>query len=125
MAFKRLDSELLRKFLRYGVPSGLHYFVDNSGFAVFLLIVGNLSSEALAATNLAFSVNGLIFVPLLGFGTAIQTLVGHHMGAGLIEAVGRTTWNAVKLGVLWTGSTALLLILFSGVLSSSVFLLRR
>ncbi len=112
MAFRRIDPELLRKFLRYGLPSGLHYFVDNSGFAVFLLIVGNLSSEALAATNLAFSVNGLIFVPLLGFGTAIQTLVGHHMGAGLINAVSRTTWNAVKLGVLWTGGTALMLILF-------------
>ncbi len=109
---RSLDFELLRKFLRYGVPSGLHYFVDNSGFTVFLLIIGNLSSQDLAATNLAFSVNGLIFVPLLGFGTAIQTLVGHHIGAAKIAAAKRTTNNAVVLGILWTGGTALLLIFF-------------
>lgn len=112
MASRKLDFELLRKFLRYGVPSGLHYFVDNSGFTVFLLIIGNLSSSDLAATNLAFSVNGLIFIPLLGFGTAIQTLVGHHIGAENIPAAKRTTNNAVVLGVLWTGITALMLIFF-------------
>lgn len=112
LASRKLDFELLRKFLRYGVPSGLHYFVDNSGFTVFLLIIGNLSSSDLAATNLAFSVNGLIFIPLLGFGTAIQTLVGHHIGAENVPAAKRTTNNAVVLGVLWTGITALMLIFF-------------
>ncbi|MFO0424920.1 MAG: MATE family efflux transporter, partial [Planctomyces sp.] len=59
------DRSLLLQYLRFGVPSGLHYFVDNSGFTAFLLIVGSLGRDALAATNLAFSVNGLIFVPLL------------------------------------------------------------
>lgn len=102
--------DLMLQYLHYGVPSGLHYFVDNSGFTTFLLIVGSLGRDALAATNLAFSVNGLIFVPLLGFGTAIQTLVGHHLGAGLTSAASRTTWNAVFLGVFWTGVAAFLLI---------------
>jgi MATE family multidrug resistance protein len=118
----RLDTELLRKFLRYGVPSGLHYFVDYSGFTVFLLIIGNLSSRDLAATNLAFSINGLIFVPLLGFGTAIQTLVGHHIGARKIAAAHQTTRNAVVLGVLWTGLTALLLILVPRLCLSPFFM---
>jgi MATE family multidrug resistance protein len=108
----RVDRQLIGRFLRFGVPSGLHYFVDNSGFTAFLMLVGQLSSTALAATNLAFSVNGLIFVPLLGFGTAIQTLVGHHIGAGTIHAARRTVRNAVILGSLWTGGTGILLILF-------------
>lgn len=106
----RIDRELLWKYFRFGIPSGLHYFVDYSGFTVFLMLVGTLSSEALAATNLAFSVNGLIFVPLLGFGTAIQTLVGHHMGARRIDWARQTTRSATLLGILWTGGTGLLLI---------------
>ncbi len=117
-----IDVGLLKKFLRFGVPSGLHYFVDYSGFTAFLLIVGNLSSQDLAATNLAFSVNGLIFVPLLGFGTAIQTLVGHHLGAGKIREAKRTTWNAVLLGVLWTGGSGLLLLAFPELLLRPFFL---
>lgn len=108
----RIDRDLLKKYLRFGVPSGLHFFVDNSGFLVFLLIVGSLNRDAMAATNLAFSVNSLIFVPLLGFGTAVQTLVGHHIGAGLPAAASRTTWNAIRMSIVWTGAAAVLLVCF-------------
>ncbi|MCA9058739.1 MAG: MATE family efflux transporter, partial [Planctomycetaceae bacterium] len=124
LPFRRLwrpDLSLLLGYLRYGVPSGLHYFVDNSGFTVFLLIVGALSSDALAATNLAFSVNGLIFLPLLGFGTAVQTIVGHHLGAGSIRNATRTTWAAVRLGVGWTSVAGLLLILIPDTRLSPFF----
>ncbi len=100
----------LKQYFRFGLPSGIHFFVDISGFFVFLLLVGCLSVDSLAATNLAFSINGLIFIPLLGFGTAVQTLVGHHLGAKCqVDAV-RTTWNAVCLGLLWTGAAALILV---------------
>lgn len=109
------DRNMLRKYLRYGFPSGLHYFVDNSGFLFFLFIVGSLNRDAMAATNLAFSVNSLIFIPLLGFGTAVQTLVGHHIGAGLRSAAICTTWNAIRMGIVWTGAAAMLLVFFPEV----------
>jgi MATE family, multidrug efflux pump len=108
----RPDRAMLEKYLRYGFPSGLHFFADIFAFTCFLLIVGNFSRDALATTNLAFSVNSVIFVPLLGFGTAVQTVVGHHMGAGLIKEVRQTTWNAVRLSVFWTGVAGVLLVLF-------------
>lgn len=108
----RPNAELLKKYLRYGLPSGLHYFVDTSSFLVFLLIVGSLNRDAMAATNLAFSVNSIIFVPLLGFGTAVQTLVGHHIGAGIKAAASQTTWNAIRMAIVWTGGAAVLLVFF-------------
>lgn len=107
-----IRTRILRRYLKFGLPSGLHYFVDNSSFLLFLFIVGNLNRDAMAATNLAFSINSLIFVPLLGFGTAVQTLVGHHIGAGLRPAAGRTTRNAAWLGIFWTGLAAILLLVF-------------
>ena len=108
----RPDFDMLKKFFRFGFPSGAHYFVEYIGFTVFLFIVGSLSRDALAASNLAFGINALIYVPLLGFGTAVQTLVGHHIGAGLIPAASRTTWNATSLAILWTGGMAILLVMF-------------
>ena len=90
---------------------------------MFLLIVGNLNNQALAATNIAFSINGLIFVPLLGFGTAIQTVVGHHIGAGRIDAARTTTRNAAIMGLLWTGTMGLILVLFPTWLLRPFFLL--
>ena len=118
-----IDLGLLKQFLRFGVPSGLHYFVDVSGFTMFLLIVGNLNNQALAATNIAFSINGLIFVPLLGFGTAIQTVVGHNIGAGRIDSAKATTRNAAFMGVAWTGTMGIILVLFPEVLLRPFFLL--
>jgi MATE family multidrug resistance protein len=106
------DRTLLIRYLRFGVPSGLHYFVDNAGFTSFLLIVGSLGRDTLAATNVAFSINGMIFVPLLGFGTAVQTLVGHHIGANMTAAAVRTTWNAVRVAIVWTVAAGILLFLF-------------
>ena len=118
-----IDRGLLKQFLRYGIPSGLHFFVDISGFTMFLLIVGNLNNQALAATNIAFSINGLIFVPLLGFGTAIQTVVGHHIGAGRIDAARATTKNAAIMGVVWTGTMGVILVVFPEWLLRPFFLL--
>ena len=43
--------------LRYGGPSGLQMLVEVAGFTLFLLVVGNLGNEAMAATTLAFNVN--------------------------------------------------------------------
>lgn len=105
----------LKQYLRFGLPSGVHFFVDISGFFVFLLLVGRLSVDSLAATNIAFSINGLVFIPLLGFGTAVQTLVGHHLGAKCQADAIRTTWNGVCLGFLWTGTAALFLIFFPDI----------
>ena len=112
----------LRTYLRFGVPSGLHFFVDYSGFAAFLLMIGSIGESELGATNLAFSVNGLVFVPLLGFGTAIQTVVGHHVGACRMDAARGTTRCAVIMGLLWTGLAGLLLVCFPGAALRPFFL---
>lgn len=111
----KLNLNELKQYLRFGLPSGIHFFVDISGFFVFLLLVGRLSVDSLAATNIAFSINGLIFIPLLGFGTAVQTLVGHHLGAKCQSDAIRTTWNGVRLGFLWTGTAALILVFFPDI----------
>lgn len=108
----RPDAAMLKKYVRFGFPSGAHYFVDNVGFTAFLFILGSLSRDTLAASNLAFGINALIYIPLLGFGTAVQTLVGHHIGADKRPAASRTTWNAVILATIWTGFTAVMLLVF-------------
>ncbi|MEP3482355.1 MAG: MATE family efflux transporter [Fuerstiella sp.] len=111
----KLNLQELKQYFCFGLPSGVHFFVDISGFFVFLLLVGRLNVDSLAATNIAFSINGLIFIPLLGFGTAVQTLVGHHLGAKCQADAARTTWNGVRLGFLWTGPAALFLIFFPDI----------
>lgn len=98
------DSELIRRMIRYGFPSGMQSLFDAGAFTLFLFIVGRLSQNELAATNLAFNLNTLVFIPMLGVGTAVTVLVGRHIGEGRPDLATQTTWLAMNC----TGSVVLL-----------------
>ena len=74
--------KLWLRLLRYGLPSGIEFFVDILGFTAFVLIVGRLGTVELATTNIALNINSLAFMPLIGFSMGVSTLVGQAMGAG-------------------------------------------
>src|SRR5262249_28696853 len=65
----RFDRELFRRLMRYGLPSGLQFALDGLAFTAFISLVGNLDHTApgsLAATNIAFSINLVAILPMLG-----------------------------------------------------------
>lgn len=89
-----LDADLFRRLVRFGLPTGVQYLVDIAGFSLFIFLVGWMGAEQLAATNLAFNLNSLAFIPILGVGTAVMVLVGQRIGEGRPELAVRTTWMA-------------------------------
>ncbi|MCM0756067.1 MATE family efflux transporter [Desulfovibrio aminophilus] len=78
----RFDPKLFLRFLRFGLPSGVQFLMDVLGFTVFIFLIGSLGEESLAATNIVFSLNALVFLPMVGFSIAASILVGQAMGAG-------------------------------------------
>jgi MATE family multidrug resistance protein len=100
-ANRKFDGELFGRLVRYGLPSGCQFFADIAAFTLFLFLIGRLGPLQQAATNLAFNLNGLAFVPLLGMGTAVMSLVGRRIGEGRPELAVRTTWKAFALGGGW------------------------
>jgi len=85
----RFDRDLFVRLLRYGFPSGVQFFLEIAGFTGFVLVVGRLGTASLAATNIAFNINTLAFMPMIGFGIAISVLVGQYLGSdrpGLAQA---------------------------------------
>ena len=92
---RRFNASLFRRLLRYGGPSGLQLLVEIAGFTLFLLVVGTLGKDAMAATTLAFNVNCLAFVPMLGLGIALSTLVGQQLGRNNPKLAARATWTSL------------------------------
>jgi len=110
MANRGFDRELFARFIKFGVPNGAMFLVDVAGFTVFILLLGQLGSIELAATNLAFNINSMAFVPMLGIGTAVMILVGRRVGEGRPELAVRTTWIAFGLAAVYmVGFSALYL----------------
>jgi MATE family multidrug resistance protein len=105
---REFDRKLFGRLVKFGVPSGFHFFVDIAGFSVFVLLVGAIGKEELAATSLAFNLNTLAFVPLLGMGTAVMTLVGNRVGEGRPELAVQTTRKAFLISASWMIGFALI-----------------
>lgn len=90
----RFDAPLFSRLLRFGVPAGLQFSMEIAAFALFMLIVGRLGTAPLAASGIAFNLNMIVFMPMLGFGLAVSSLVGRYLGAERPEIAERVTWSA-------------------------------
>jgi MATE family multidrug resistance protein len=104
----RYDPALMRRLLRFGGPNGLQLVIEVAAFSIFILLVGQLGKEAMAATTLAMTVNSLVFVPMVGVGTAVSTLVGQQLGRNRDDLAARATWTSFGVAMLYTATFAVL-----------------
>lgn len=111
IAGRRSDPELMRRLLRFGGPSGLQMVVEVAAFSLFILFVGRLGEQAMAATTLAFNVNSIAFVPMLGVGMAVSTIVGQQVGQKRPDLAARATWTGLWIAEIYMGAMALLYVL--------------
>jgi MATE family multidrug resistance protein len=107
----RFDRALFGSLIKFGFPNGIQFFVDMAGFTVFILLVGRLGSIPLAATNIAFNVNTLAFMPMIGFGIAASVLVGQNLGRKDPQAASYGVWSAFHLTFAYMLAVSLLYVL--------------
>jgi multidrug resistance protein, MATE family len=93
----RFDRELIHRMLRFGLPNGIQLLVDIGAYLLFVLVVGGLGTVELAATNLTFNLNSLAFIPMLGMGTAVLTIVGRRIGEGRPDLAAKSVWRALAV----------------------------
>ncbi len=103
----RPDGELLRRLIRFGLPSGVQFMLDIAAFSTFLLLVGRLGTTALAATNIAFNINSLAFMPMIGLGITVSTLVGQRLGQNRPDLAERSAFSASHVSLAYMGFLAL------------------
>ena len=107
----RPEGRALGALLRYGVPSGIQFFIDMGGFTTFVLLVGRLGRNELAATNLAFNVNTIAFMPMIGIGITVSVLVGQALGRNDPRLARASVRSAFDLAALYMGVVAALFFL--------------
>jgi MATE family multidrug resistance protein len=111
----RLEPALFVRLLRYGLPAGMQYSMEILAFAVFMLVVGRLGTAPLAATSIAFNLNMIVFMPMIGLGTAVSSLVGRHLGANRPDLAERSVGSAFALSLAYMTACGLLYV-FGGEL---------
>jgi MATE family multidrug resistance protein len=106
------DSRLFVMLLRYGLPSGVQFFLDVGAFAVFVLLIGRLGEANLAATNIVMSIEMLSFLPMVGVSIATATLVGEYIGREQTALAEKSVRSALRMALGYMIVMALLYVLF-------------
>lgn len=105
--FWRSDWPRFFELFRLGVPIGLTIVAEAGLFSAAALLMGLISTEALAAHAIALQCAAVAFMVPLGIGQAAVVRVGLAAGARDGEGVRRAGWSALVAGLLFMGCSAL------------------
>ncbi|MDB5085371.1 MAG: efflux family protein [Bacilli bacterium] len=108
-----MDRVLISRIVKIGLPSAGEQFAMQGGQIIFTKIVAGLGTVTYAATQVAFNVMGLTFMPGMAFAMVATTLVGQALGAGHPELAERFGWETSKFGMMLGGTVGLVFILFA------------
>lgn len=108
----RFDRKLFFRMIRFGLPSGIHWFLDVAAFTLFVLLVGRMGPIAHVASNVALSVNLIAFMPMIGMGMAVSVLVGQYLGRNQPDYAERVGWLALKVGMCYVAVVGLSFLIF-------------
>lgn len=93
----KLEADLVWRYLKFGVPSGMQWMLEALSFTFFVLLVGQIGAAEANATSLTFTLNMFAFLPMMGLGQAVAVLVGQRLGENRPDLAERTT----LIGVRW------------------------
>lgn len=95
----RIDWPLLRQLTAIGTPISLSMLMEYGLFSSAALLMGLISTAALAAHQVALQVTAILFMVPLGIGMAATVRVGHAVGRRDGDAVRRAGYVAIWLGI--------------------------
>jgi multidrug resistance protein, MATE family len=92
----RFEPKIFFRLLKLGLPSGLQPSLEILAFTLFMFVIGNIGVAPLAATSIAFNLNAIVFLPAVGLGYGVSTLVARYLGMRRKELADR----AIRSGLV-------------------------
>lgn len=89
------------RLVRFGFPNGSRYLVEMVAWTAFVFYLGRLGTIELAASNIAWRINGIAFFPIIGLSQAVGILVGNAQGDRRPDHSVLATRRGLVLGELW------------------------
>jgi MATE family multidrug resistance protein len=107
----RIDWPLMRQLVILGSPISISFLLEYGLFGAAGLLMGLISTTALAAHQIALQIAAILFMVPYGIGMAATVRVGHGVGRRDAPAVRRAGFIATGLGVGFMSAMTLVVIL--------------
>lgn len=117
----RIDWTLMRQLIVIGAPASLAMLLEYGLFASAGLLMGLISTTALAAHQIALQIATILFMVPFGIGMAATVRVGHAVGRRDRPAIRRAGLAAIGLGVIFMSTMTLAVILVRREVSGLFF----
>jgi MATE family multidrug resistance protein len=109
--FWRFDARLMRQLVVIGAPISMAFVLEYGLFSAAALLMGLISTTALAAHQIALQVTAILFMVPFGIGMAATVRVGQAVGRNDARAVKRAGLVATLLGIVLIAVLTLAVIL--------------
>jgi len=117
----RIDWPLMRQLVIVGAPISVAFLLEFGLFGAAGLLMGLISTTALAAHQIALQIAAILFMAPFGVGMAATVRVGHGVGRGDAAAVSRAGFIAIGLGIVFM-SVMTLSVIFGRFAIAKIFL---
>jgi len=97
------NRDLMRKFLRLGIPIGFTIFVEATMFSAIALLIAPLGAEIVAGHQIALNIVSVLFMVPLSLGLALMLRISFLIGAkqpGQVKLVARSSLLLVSVVAL-------------------------
>lgn len=112
----KADINILSQFIKIGIPAALGSFFTGVGRVIFTSFVSFLGVTALAAHTISYSLEGMFYIPVLGFDQSVITMAGICLGEKDEKKYSILVKNAVLLSMSTLAVFGLLLFISSDFL---------
>lgn len=117
-SFRKPEWPYLKELLQVGVPIGLSSTMEVSMFALVSLLMGSLSTIAVAGHQVAINFAAMTFMVPFGLSTAITTRVGNAIGKGTMYEARRRGYIGISLATFFMCITAVVMYLVPDMIAS-------
>jgi MATE family multidrug resistance protein len=111
---RRLDPRRLWEMVKLGVPIGAGHSMENGVFGFTSMLMGQISTVALASHQVAINVAAFTFMVPLGVSIATATRVGQAIGRREPHAASLSGWTGIVLAGFFMCCTALIFVVMPG-----------
>ncbi len=109
----KFDNKSIKKILKIGMPTAIGQSTTAVGFAILNIFIISFGESILTAFAIGNRISSLVFLPVMGIGTAISTIIAQNLGADNISRAKETTYKSLVVATSLTIITSFSLLFFT------------
>lgn len=96
----KIDVKIIKSLLFVGIPAGIEKLIMRIGQLIYNGMIISIGVNSYVAHNIAGTIESYAYIPAMGFGLAISTLVGISLGNQDDRQAARSTWIGYGLSAV-------------------------